>query len=481
MPIRIDKPVGSDWQYSLDQANWQISNVFDKAAGGVDFIVGNVYLVYCRNQVQNAFSQDAIIFGDKNNQTPTLDQVAKTGSAAHMGITDALVKLLGGLFLGNIPTTTENFPQLVLDADGKVWKREGSVVTPPPVRSNAFRNFQHYEFVPKVVAEAPKIARIDVNDCQRITGWGYGGPLRIERDGVPVAYINPTIARPDVVSYLATQGITADSDELGFVYYKSASESAGTHTWEVFVGSSSVKATTDVGAPTSVTCSVPDPSNPAPSLANPTDNWTITAFNGTSKVLAQNQFSDNAGDTGTLRAYFYNEQLKSYMSLPDWLVFDPATRTFAQPPAGTPNQTLTIRVVYVDSAYQSADDEFELKIDVPVTVVPLITQVKRNWSGSSVLYSVYGNNLNIGSGDPFGLQIRWKVGEQDSWSAWEGPASATASVPGTFGKNVDPDTTTVFEVRIVSAQGSVRAGSTLQFAFTTTASAQAQTTVYPTE
>ncbi|MCX6218334.1 hypothetical protein [Spirosoma sp.] len=274
-----------------------------------------------------------------------------------------------------ITNTTTNKTELVFNRNGVLlcvaFNECGTVVTPQPVMSYSFRAFEHFEFKPKAVPETPQIARIDANVCPRLTGWMYGGKARIERDGVVVAYVDTDISRPDVVAYLAEQGIIASTDKLGFAYYKSTAESSGTHTWRVFVGSSNVEASTDVGAPSTITCETTEQTgNPAPQLINPTGNWKITAFDGTPKVLAANQFADNAGDTGELRALYYYSPFNAYMNLPSWLVFDPVTRTFAQPPAGTPNQTLTIRVVYVDSAGQSIDDEFELEIAVPATQTP---------------------------------------------------------------------------------------------------------------
>ncbi|GAB2549928.1 hypothetical protein GCM10027085_46060 [Spirosoma aerophilum] len=209
------------------------------------------------------------IFGQ--DDVPTLDAVAKSGDADTIGKTSQLLKLLGGLYLDNIPTTTDaTLPVLVLDADGKVWKRNGSTTTPSnPVITHRFRNPRHYAWVEDTVVTLPNAPlytlRLDVNDCSEISGWAFdennptaSTSVDIKVDGTTYKTITAGNSRPDVREALIALGkLPAGTtfDLFGYRHYKDATYADGKkHTWRVFGKDSTTEAITDTGAPNDKIC-----------------------------------------------------------------------------------------------------------------------------------------------------------------------------------------------------------------------------------
>lgn len=271
------------------------------------------------------------------------------------------------------------------------------------VITHRFANFIHFEFVPEaVVVTDPKIARVDVNDCDRLAGWSFGSGqmVRITRDGVTVASIPTTIARPDVVTYLAGQGITAPTDVLGYVYTKTTEESNGTHVWRVYVGSSSVEATTDVGAPTSVTCGTtpPEEEEPPPTppliLAYPITDHPVTAYGTTTKALGSGQFT--GGTTPyTYSALFFSTGFNAWTGLPSWMTLNTSTGalTVAVPDGSIPNRDYEVRIAATDSAGSGAAGEYKVKVNV--AVAPTSTYRITDAAHSSPLTIIEGGSLQL--------------------------------------------------------------------------------------
>ncbi|GAB4042178.1 hypothetical protein [Spirosoma litoris] len=123
--IGLATPRGINWEYSLDGQNWQASNIFPNMPDGTPFVKGVAYTILCRNIAQEAVAATTVVFGRATNEDG-LDEIVKRS-----GITTALVKLLGGLFLANIPSTTEDFPTLVVGPNGQVYTKGGSISLEP--------------------------------------------------------------------------------------------------------------------------------------------------------------------------------------------------------------------------------------------------------------------------------------------------------------------------------------------------------------
>ncbi|UHG93431.1 discoidin domain-containing protein [Spirosoma oryzicola] len=122
--IRIDTPTGNEWDYSLDGQTWQASPKFLVQASGAPFVDGTLYTVHCRNQKKNVRRDVTIIFGEDSSER-IFDQVVKSGSSKRKGWTDFLVQLMGGIQT-DLPTTSDSdLPQVVIGADGKLYRRGG--------------------------------------------------------------------------------------------------------------------------------------------------------------------------------------------------------------------------------------------------------------------------------------------------------------------------------------------------------------------
>ncbi|QIP14752.1 hypothetical protein G8759_20085 [Spirosoma aureum] len=82
--IRCDTPIGADWEYSLDQLNWQASNKFFELPSGDPFVLGTVYTVYCRNVTAELTADRQIPFGEASSESlialvKLLDSLQKDG------------------------------------------------------------------------------------------------------------------------------------------------------------------------------------------------------------------------------------------------------------------------------------------------------------------------------------------------------------------------------------------------------------------
>ena len=95
--------------------------------------------------------------------------------------------------------------------------------------------------------------------------------------------------------------------------------------------------------------------NGKPVTTNAISNQNATASLAYSFQFASNTFSDPDGDSLT-----YSAALSSGSSLPTWLTFTPATRTFSGTPAHSDGGTITVRVTATDPGGLSVHDDFNL-------------------------------------------------------------------------------------------------------------------------
>src|SRR5439155_1241012 len=108
--------------------------------------------------------------------------------------------------------------------------------------------------------------------------------------------------------------------------------------------------------------------NDSPMVANPIPNQTFTASGTKSFTFAANTFADaDAADTLS-----YTAALSGGGSLPAWLSFNPATRTFSGNPSASDTTPLSIRVTANDGHGGTVFDDFSLTLD-SVNDAPTIT------------------------------------------------------------------------------------------------------------
>lgn len=124
-----------------------------------------------------------------------------------------------------------------------------------------------------------------------------------------------------------------------------------------------VRATDEQLALVSSDCTPIVPST-QPVFNSPTPDWNITTPGSQPKYLAENEFILVDGVPYTFQAFMVNGD--TLTSLPGYLSFDGPNRTFtASIPAGMNPVSITIRVVVSDPSGSSAQDEFNLTVNVP--------------------------------------------------------------------------------------------------------------------
>ncbi|RAK00208.1 putative secreted protein (Por secretion system target) [Larkinella arboricola] len=109
---------------------------------------------------------------------------------------------------------------------------------------------------------------------------------------------------------------------------------------------------------TETKCLGETPANQAPVVSNPIPDQVATAGTNLTYTVPSNTFSDPNAD-----ALSYSASLSTGASLPSWLTFNAASRTFSgTSPAST---TLTLRVTASDGQGGQTSDDFALRINAP--------------------------------------------------------------------------------------------------------------------
>ena len=164
----------------------------------------------------------------------------------------------------------------------------------------------------------------------------------------------------DTLTYTAT---LADGSELpGWLTFDPATRTfSGTPT-NNDVGEVTVTVTaTDTGAESisnNFTLTVENV-NDAPTLNNPIPNQTATEDADFSFTFPEDTFNDvDPGDTLT-----YTATLEDGSELPDWLTFDPATRTFSGTPTNENVGEVTVTVTATDNNSESISNNFTLTVE----------------------------------------------------------------------------------------------------------------------
>ena len=96
--------------------------------------------------------------------------------------------------------------------------------------------------------------------------------------------------------------------------------------------------------------------NAAPTVATAIPDQAAPVGTAFSYVFPATTFADADGDTLTYTA------TRDSSALPDWLTFDPATRTFAGTPAAANAGTVTVRVTASDGNGGSVSDDFRIAV-----------------------------------------------------------------------------------------------------------------------
>ena len=115
----------------------------------------------------------------------------------------------------------------------------------------------------------------------------------------------------------------------------------------------------------------------APVVANPIPDQLATEYTAFQFIFDQNTFSDlNSDISGSVLTYAAT--LQNGEPLPDWLSFDPTTRTFEGTPLSSNTGTLKVVVIATDAGGQSVSDTFDITVtntnDAPVLATAIADQ-----------------------------------------------------------------------------------------------------------
>src|SRR5439155_1509862 len=175
--------------------------------------------------------------------------------------------------------------------------------------------------------------------------------------------------------------------------------------------------------------------NDAPTVANAIPNQTFTGAGTKSFTFAANTFADaDAGDTLT-----YSAGLSGGGSLPAWLSFNPATRTFSGNPSVSDTTPLTIQVTANDGHGGTVSTTFQLTLvnvnDAPTVANPIPNQT---FSGSGTKSFTFAANTFADADAADTLTYSASLSGDGSIPAWLSFRSATR----TFSVNPSASDTT---------------------------------------
>ena len=180
-----------------------------------------------------------------------------------------------------------------------------------------------------------------------------------------------TFADADVGDSLTYSATKSDGTSLpAWLTFTAATRTfSGTPT-DADSGTLSIKVTVTDGSSASVndTFDIQVGDNHAPTVAQPIPDQNATGESAFSFTFAVDTFADtDAGDSLT-----YSATTADGGSLPGWLTFTPATRTFAGTPTSTDFGPLSITVTATDTSQAEASDTFDILINHKPTVAHAI-------------------------------------------------------------------------------------------------------------
>jgi VCBS repeat-containing protein len=198
------------------------------------------------------------------------------------------------------------------------------------------------------------------------------------------------------------------------------------------------------------------PVNDAPVVANVLDDQAVAEDTAVDFTLPANAFFDVDGDTLTLSA-----TLAGGASLPAWLSFNPATRTFSGTPPQGFNGSLDLTVTASDGSL-SASDTFTLTVtsvnSAPVVAAPLAERTVAE--DTAVNFVLPANAFSDADGDTLTLSATLASGA--SLPAWLSFDAATRSFSGTPPLNFNGS----LDVRVTASDGSLIASDTFTLTVT---------------
>ena len=138
--------------------------------------------------------------------------------------------------------------------------------------------------------------------------------------------------------------------------------------------------------------------NDAPTVATPIPDQTATQGSPFSFTFAAGSFADiDVGDT-----LGYGATLSGGGSLPSWLTFNAATRTFSGIPGNADVGNVSVRVTATDGSAASVFDDFNLSVanvnDAPTVAAPLVDQSANQGSAFSYTFAA-GSFTDVDVGD----------------------------------------------------------------------------------
>lgn len=175
--------------------------------------------------------------------------------------------------------------------------------------------------------------------------------------------------------------------------------------------------------------------NDLPTLGTPIANQQLTGSGDLEFVLPKGTFTDADGDKLDLKAELVGGDGPG---LPNWLTFDPETRTFSGNPPHGATSPLTIRVTADDGHGGVVTDEFVIKLDgelndTPEAGAPIGNQVFR--PNTSISYKLPDTAIVDPDGDP--LTYTATLADGKPLPAWLVFDPVTKTFTGTSGSSVN--------------------------------------------
>ncbi len=174
--------------------------------------------------------------------------------------------------------------------------------------------------------------------------------------------------------------------------------------------------------------------NHAPELANSIADATINEDASVNLTVAADAFADaDVGNTLTFGASLVAGGVAGN-PLPDWLSFDPLTRTFSGTPGNADVGSLAIQLTATDQGGLSASDDFILNVantnDAPELAQPLVAQslLENHTFGFTLPAGVF---TDIDAGDTLTVGATLSDGNAlPSWLSFDPRTGAFSGVPG---------------------------------------------------
>ena len=286
--------------------------------------------------------------------------------------------------------------------------------------------------------------------------WGtnvtYAWALTTPTSGVTVTFDDAASAEPTVT----IPQVTADTD-LVFTL---------TVTGRAHNSSTSTSTGTDTATVTTTTTTT----NAAPTVANGIPDQTATAGTAFTYQFPANTFNDT--DTGDTLSYTATKPDDS--TLPTWLTFDAATRTFTGTPAAGDLGMVSVKVTATDTSSATVSNEFNITVSATAPGAP--TSLSATASGSTTINLSWTAPASDGGSAITGYKIEVS---SDGGSTWNDLVANTGNANTTYAHSgLAASTTRHYRVSAINSIGT--SATTSNVANTTTDAATATVPGAPT-